>query len=171
MNRIWYVVAALTLSAPPLANAQNWPGAVNGFANGMQAVGQQLMLQEMERERLQQQHEQALQEMQFQHELEIERMQEQQRLFQEQQAQFKREAAVRIPQNETAHLNETYPNWQKIVGAVDVRKGEKIDPNNPFRKWLSRKDSAYQTKINGTWSAKEIEDSITLFKAESARRK
>lgn len=170
MNRIWYMVAALTLSVPPLANAQNWSGGANALGNAMQAIGQQLMQQEMEKERLQQQHEQALQEMQFQHDLELERMREQQRLLQERQAQFERQAVLRVQQNETAHLNEIYPNWLKIVGAVDVRKGEKIDPNNPFRKWLSRKDIAYQTKINGTRSAKEIEDSITLFMAESARR-
>jgi hypothetical protein len=54
-----------------------------------------------------------------------------------------------------AHLVKTFPDWRTI------------DPNNPFRRWLATKDALYQAKINGTNSPREIEKAIALFRAES----
>lgn len=64
-------------------------------------------------------------------------------------------------------LADEFPDWQKIVGAVDVRRGEKPDPNNPFRKWLATKDKAYQDKVNGANSAGVITRAIRAFQSDT----
>jgi hypothetical protein len=64
-------------------------------------------------------------------------------------------------------LEDAFPEWRKIVGAVDVTK-EAPDPNNPFRKWLATKDEAYQNRINGSESAAVIGRAIRLFQRETA---
>lgn len=66
-----------------------------------------------------------------------------------------------------AELTRQYPDWAKIVGAVDTKKGEKPDPTQPFRAWLASKNGAYQDRINSTNSGKEIADAITLYLAET----
>jgi hypothetical protein len=64
-------------------------------------------------------------------------------------------------------LEDAYPEWRKIVGAVDVSR-EQPDANNPFRKWLGTKDAAYQDRINGSESAAVIGRAIRLFTKETA---
>jgi hypothetical protein len=67
---------------------------------------------------------------------------------------------------EVEALEDAYPEWRKIVGAVDVTR-EQPDPNNPFRKWLGTKDIAYQTRINGSESAAVIGRAIRAFQNET----
>ncbi len=64
-------------------------------------------------------------------------------------------------------LEDAWPDWRTIVGAVDVSK-EQPDPENPFRKWLGTKDAAYQERINGSESAQVIGRAIRLFQKETA---
>ena len=64
-------------------------------------------------------------------------------------------------------LADEFPDWQKIVGAVDTRKGEQPDPNNPFRKWLATKPQEYQDRVNGTNSAGVITRAIRTFRSEA----
>ena len=68
---------------------------------------------------------------------------------------------------EIESLEDAYPDWGKIVGKVDVLKGEKPDPANAFRKWLATKDAAYQTRLNSTHSAAVISRAIDRFQAET----
>lgn len=63
-------------------------------------------------------------------------------------------------------LDEEYPDWRTIVGAV--QEGQAPDPNNPFRKWLATKDAAYQARINGTQSAAVITRAIAAFQKDTA---
>lgn len=63
-------------------------------------------------------------------------------------------------------LEDRYPDWRDIVGAVDVTK-EQPNPDNAFRKWLGTKDAAYQARINGTESAAVITRAIRLFQTET----
>jgi hypothetical protein len=63
-------------------------------------------------------------------------------------------------------LEDAYPDWRTIVGAVDVTK-EQPDPNNAFRRWLATKDAEYQTRINSTENANVIQRSIALFRRET----
>lgn len=64
-------------------------------------------------------------------------------------------------------LEDAYPNWREIVGAVDVTR-EQPNVENPFRKWLAGKDVAYQTRINGSESAAVIGRAIRTFQKETA---
>lgn len=64
-------------------------------------------------------------------------------------------------------LEDAYPEWRGIVGAVDTSAGQQPDPNNPFRKWLAGKDEAYRARINGTTSASVLTRAIQLFEAET----
>lgn len=58
-------------------------------------------------------------------------------------------------------LEEDHPKWREIVGVPD---GEgKIDPNNPFRKWLATQPNEYQAKINAANSAGVISRAIDKF--------
>jgi hypothetical protein len=63
-------------------------------------------------------------------------------------------------------LEDAYPDWRKIVGAVDITK-EEPDPENPFRKWLATKDKSYQDRINGTESSAVMGRAIRLFQNET----
>lgn len=83
--------------------------------------------------------------------------------------EFDRKIEERVIKLQTEVLEDTYPDWLKIVGAVDVSKGEKPDDNNPFRKWLATKDAAYQAKINSTNSAGVITRAIEAFKSETKK--
>lgn len=67
-------------------------------------------------------------------------------------------------------LEDAYPEWRTIVGAVDVTR-EQPDPNNAFRKWLGGKDAAYQTKVNSSESAQVIGRAIRLFQNETKAAK
>jgi hypothetical protein len=64
-------------------------------------------------------------------------------------------------------LEDQFPTWRTIVGAVDVTR-EQPDPNNAFRKWLGGKDEAYQQRVNGSESAQVIGRAIRLFQRETA---
>ncbi len=64
-------------------------------------------------------------------------------------------------------LEDAYPDWRTIVGAVDVTK-DQPDPENPFRKWLGTKDAAYQDRVNASESAAVIGRAIRLFQRETA---
>jgi hypothetical protein len=75
--------------------------------------------------------------------------------------------ATYTARREVENLEDAYPDWRKIVGAVDVSR-EQPDANNPFRKWLGTKDTAYQTRINGSESAAVIGRAIRLFQRETA---
>lgn len=81
--------------------------------------------------------------------------------------EFGKKIEERVRRLQTEELEDAYPDWQKIVGAVDVTKGEQPDPNNAFRKWLAGKDKAYQERVNNTNSAGVITRAIRLFKRES----
>jgi hypothetical protein len=72
-----------------------------------------------------------------------------------------------VVQLETEALEDAFPDWRSIVGAVDVSKQEKPDPNNPFRKWLGAKPAAYQAKVNGTHSAAVLSRAIQAFQADT----
>ena len=71
-----------------------------------------------------------------------------------------------LAKKEMEGLEDTYPDWRTIVGAVDVTKTQP-DPNNEFRKWLGTKDPEYQQRINETESAAVIQRSIALFRRET----
>jgi hypothetical protein len=160
----------------------NWGGGISGMGASLSDTANALMQQELQRQMLEQQHQQQMQEIQAQHDLQMQQFQEGRRLFleqqqrleadrqraeQEQQKQRMAAAAKSKPIDpaQMAHLVKTYPDWRTIVGAVDISK-EPPNPNNPFRKWLSTKGAAYQAKINGTNSPREIEKAIALFRAE-----
>jgi hypothetical protein len=75
--------------------------------------------------------------------------------------------ATYTARREIEALEDAYPEWRKIVGAVDVTR-EQPDPENAFRKWLAGKDLAYQNRINGSESAAVIGRAIRLFQRETA---
>jgi hypothetical protein len=64
-------------------------------------------------------------------------------------------------------LEDAFPTWREIVGAVDTSTGQP-PPDNAFRKWLGTKDEAYQQRINASESAQVIGRSIRLFQKETA---
>jgi hypothetical protein len=64
-------------------------------------------------------------------------------------------------------LEDQFPTWRTIVGAVDVTR-EQPDPNNAFRKWLGGKPADYQARVNGSESAQVIGRAIRLFQRETA---
>jgi hypothetical protein len=74
--------------------------------------------------------------------------------------------ATYTAKREVEALEDAYPEWRKIVGAVDVTR-EQPDKNNPFRKWLGTKDAAYQNRINSSESAQIIGRAIRLFQFET----
>lgn len=80
---------------------------------------------------------------------------------------FEKNLQERVLKLASEDLEDEFPDWGKIVGAVDVRKGERPDPNNAFRKWLATKDQAYQTKINSANSAGVITRAIRAFLSET----
>lgn len=79
---------------------------------------------------------------------------------------FERLLANHATAREVAALVDAYPDWQEIVGGVDITK-QQPDPNNPFRKWLATKDATYQARINGSQSASVIERAIQSFQQET----
>lgn len=66
-------------------------------------------------------------------------------------------------------LEDAYPEWREIVGAVAA--GESPDPDQPFRKWLAGKGETYQKRINNSERAEVIENAIALFQKETAAPK
>ncbi len=80
--------------------------------------------------------------------------------------QMKKLVAQHVVEHETEALEDAYPDWRTIVGAVDATK-EQPDPGNAFRKWLSTKDDAYQARINSTLSAAVLSRAISQFKADT----
>ncbi len=74
--------------------------------------------------------------------------------------------ATYTSKREVEALEDAYPEWRKIVGAVDITK-EQPDPDNAFRKWLATKDEAYQARVNGTESAAVIGRAIRTFQNET----
>lgn len=65
-------------------------------------------------------------------------------------------------------LEDQFPDWRDLVGAVDVSSGMQPDPDNPFRKWLSGKDIAYQQRVNSSESAAVIGRAIRTWQKETA---
>lgn len=65
-------------------------------------------------------------------------------------------------------LDEDYPDWRQVVGAVNAAQ-QAPDPNNPYRKWLATKDAAYQAKVNASASAAVIGRSIEQFRSETKK--
>lgn len=63
-------------------------------------------------------------------------------------------------------LQDEYPDWRKIVGAVDISK-QQPDPNNAYRKWLATKDATYQALLNSSNSGAVIARSIRTFQSET----
>lgn len=70
-----------------------------------------------------------------------------------------------VIQLETEALEDAFPDWRVIVGAVDISK-QQPDSNNQFRKWLNAKPAAYQAKVNSTNSAAVLSRAIQAFQAE-----
>lgn len=81
--------------------------------------------------------------------------------------EFERKIQERVAVLAAEELADEFPDWRKIVGAVDTSKGEKPDPNHPFRKWLATKPQDYQDRINNTNSAGVITRAIRIFKSET----
>jgi hypothetical protein len=71
-----------------------------------------------------------------------------------------------VIQLETEALEDAFPDWRIIVGAVDISK-QQPDSNNQFRKWLNTKPAAYQAKVNGTNSAAVLSRAIQAFQSET----
>lgn len=80
---------------------------------------------------------------------------------------FERLLAKHTSSREVKTLAEMYPDWQDIVGAVDITM-EQPNGAHPFRKWLAGKDAAYQTRINSTESAAVVGRAIEAFQRETA---
>lgn len=79
---------------------------------------------------------------------------------------FEAKLVERVLKLASEDLEDEFPEWQKIVGAVDTRKGEKPDPNHPFRKWLATKPQNYQDRVNGANSAGVITRAIRAYQSE-----
>ena len=73
--------------------------------------------------------------------------------------------ATYTAKREIEALEDRYPTWREIVGAVGG--GEQPDPNNAFRKWLATKDTIYQHRVNNSESASVIGRAINLFQKET----
>jgi hypothetical protein len=161
----------------------NWGNGLSEMGASISDTANALMQEELQRQQMEQQHQRQMQEIQAQHDLQMQQLQDQQRLFLEQQQRLEADrqraeqeqqkqrmaAATKskaIDPAQMAHLVKTYPDWRTIVGAVDISK-EPPNPNNPFRKWLSTRGAAYQARINGSDSPREIEKAIALFRADS----
>lgn len=64
-------------------------------------------------------------------------------------------------------LEDAYPDWKEIVGAVSDGK---FDPKQPFRSWLATQPEDYQHKVNETNNPRVIERAIDRFKAAQAEQ-
>lgn len=80
-----------------------------------------------------------------------------------QDVESKVEARVIAMQKEA--LEDRYPDWRRVIGAVDISKGQEPDPNHPFRKWVGTLPEADQRKINSTNSADVVARFIERFHA------
>jgi hypothetical protein len=78
--------------------------------------------------------------------------------------------AAYTAKREIEALEDAYPEWRTIVGAVSAA-GEQPDMTNPFRKWLASKDAAYQARVNASESAAVISRAIRLFQNETKAAK
>lgn len=70
-----------------------------------------------------------------------------------------------VGKREIEILEDAYPEWQTIVGAVS--KDQQPDLDHPFRKWLGTKSDAYQKRVNGTESAAVITRAIRTYQNET----
>lgn len=59
-------------------------------------------------------------------------------------------------------LNEFDGKWKETIGLPDD-KG--VIPDTPFRQWLTKQPSDYQTRVRSTYSASVLTDALTKFKA------
>jgi hypothetical protein len=80
---------------------------------------------------------------------------------------YRRELAEAVTKREIEALEDAYPSWREITGAVDVSRQEP-DPNNKFRAWLATKDADYQRRVNTSESAAVISRAIRTFQRETA---
>lgn len=80
---------------------------------------------------------------------------------------FKSLLAAEKSKQQIEELEDQFPDWRTIVGAVDVTR-EQPDPNNGFRKWLAGKPVDYQNRVNGSESAAVIGRAIRTFQKEAA---
>lgn len=67
-------------------------------------------------------------------------------------------------------LNDAYPTWREIIGAVDANRGQTWEayyPNNAYRRWLVTKDANYQQRLNMTNDPSIVMRSIRLFQSET----
>lgn len=55
------------------------------------------------------------------------------------------------------------PDWESIVGLPDAN-GQL--PETEYRRWLKTKPLDYQSSVSASWNAREIADSINLFRKE-----
>ena len=62
-------------------------------------------------------------------------------------------------------FEEAHPAWKDIVGAVDVKAGEKPPENNSFRQWLAAQPPEYQKKISDTQSFAVVHSAVDRFLA------
>lgn len=69
---------------------------------------------------------------------------------------------VAVNKREIEKLDDAHPTWREIVGAQN-------DPSNAYRQWLTKRDAAYQAKINSSNSAWVIRRSIDRFHKETAK--
>ena len=72
-----------------------------------------------------------------------------------------------ITKLEIEALEDAYPDWRDIVGAVDSQG--KFNPANPFRVWLGKQSAEYQHRLNSTNSNVIITRAIDKFKADTAK--
>lgn len=77
-------------------------------------------------------------------------------------AEIDKRVAEGIKQREMEALEDDYPDWRGIVGAVD--SPDKADPNNPFRKWLTTQPADYAKKVLSSHSASVLAKAISKFK-------
>jgi hypothetical protein len=78
--------------------------------------------------------------------------------------------AQQAAKRELEVLEDAYPDWRTITGAVDATT-QQPDPDNAFRKWLTSKDAAYQQRVNASESAAVIGRAIRTFQRETASAK
>lgn len=67
-------------------------------------------------------------------------------------------------EREIQALDDDFPDWREIVGAVDISQ-QQPDMNNPFRAWLAQQDLSYQQRINASDRASTIAEAIRRFRA------
>ena len=67
-----------------------------------------------------------------------------------------------VKQAQIEALEDEYPDWKVIVGAVP--SADKANPNNPFRAWLAKQPAHYAEKVTSTHNAAVLAKAITKFK-------